>query len=1663
MAQQRLRDTFTQLVQSARRFSLSRDNFFWLWRSGLMGRPATQEGFILPTVTLLLLILSLVVGLLIFRTFNRTEQVSGERKQKVIYNYATPAIDRAKAKIEYLFTAEAMPVVPRDSEITKFIKNGTYNLPNERRIDINGDGVANSGDQAWVYDVDIDGDGDLEKVAYSLLTAANTDAVRNNAGVVVTPGLSLASPVSLNKAQKGVVRNGPINLLGTSSGAQCQNVTTVREQAWQDVGRVLRKALQVNAVVIGSSKGGQVPVATLEMQQDREAPKNPKWGAWFRTDMEITPGPTFRWNGAMHSEGSFFVASGNPNNSQLDLHLISSPSSCVFDSEASTLTNRRRTETPRVGGVAGAPYDFIGYFVLGSIRNNTYTTFSPTVRIVPYSDNAGTLNNTGNWFTLTADNDSFSQLSNPATSAIAIDPIVLLNEDRNANYAGAAVGSDNHENLRGQPGVAGRIVDRITTNSQPYVDDTFRADNRYGPKSSYNRPDGNGDPIKLTATNVAGNPILTTDANFVDLTRDDPTIDAGSGTALRRGDIYDETTFGYDGYWERRAIKQGVRVIVGQRLELGNTFGWNGTGPTGNNTDPGNDSEPLYPPTPGATTGLFANRRHEQKQLRTLRDNLSAVQATAVYHYNKATDGGNFPVACVATTAHPATPATIKASTTFNTISVANAPVVNVDFLNGKGTNGWEFAPPAANDSAFGSALSGELGDALRNLAYFTGDPGGGLPSFKYEPTGTARVYPNPIHTMWGDFSNLRRIMVANPNLATAYSTRADAGGLSPADRSTLHTAACTVQMLAYNIRNATTSDLLGSLRANGNADLDVLVTAIDFITQTNQPTKPDQASMKAAIYKRLVAQAVPLDAINRIKVALDQTTSYIQIQRDRRYGFKKSDSTTASNTEYTLAYVASMSYQQFNPATNFWVANGPIGAGQVIPLNFNFAEGNYLGLGQPTNDVDEARFVKIADALGGGTPGLAPKYPALFYIFPIVPHGINGDPAVGNNQPLNEDYIVNAGNISLLHDNYQFRPVNPASTTVLGTPRPVPGATGATPTNWTTPVRGVATNAQTCTAGLSCNVVTYQPPLPPGAAAPLQPRYMRTSFLDKVIYNGREAMAVRVLDVDLDLLRNSTLNNSGAPVDSWLPIPSFTPTDTTYQTKTGAIYYSFREDAVREDTIQRPAAGGALNTLSQYMTATGTFPTAAFNMSAVGTLAQQNDLARTALGISPKPVDYFADPDRRPHGFRLRNGDDLRRPGMQDDMRGLSFVSDNPVYIQDMFNRHANANNGAPREEFQTPLNQADWSNFYNRNDLDPNFSCEPTLTDTSCTVGDRWRPVEVIADSITLLSGGFRDGSIAEGLFVNRSALNNNTRMSFTHATVPQVLNNGNAIPADIRWRSEDRLHTSNAATNAPLPLQPTAAPTSAPKRCEEDENQGWDYYVPTPANPNPNSTNLPNNLTLPPLPCAPVKVDRDNYFVGQGNGTEGPVGKAAAGFTTVTAQPVRFWLLNETGGNSDSVNRRGWLTQPNPTTFNLTFVSGLTPSRPNSGNGGLHNFPRFLEGWTANSPVTFAGAMVQINFSNYATAPFDQIAWEPGTTASSNERISYYGAPGRRWGYDVALQYAPPGPISQRFLAPIKRRSEFYRDLPVDDPYVKMLRCAKDTAGVRVDPNATGECPP
>jgi len=85
------------------------------------------------------------------------------------------------------------------------------------------------------------------------------------------------------------------------------------------------------------------------------------------------------------------------------------------------------------------------------------------------------------------------------------------------------------------------------------------------------------------------------------------------------------------------------------------------------------------------------------------------------------------------------------------------------------------------------------------------------------------------------------------------------------------------------------------------------------------------------------------------------------------------------------------------------------------------------------------------------------------------------------------------------------------------------------------------------------------------------------------------------------------------------------------------------------------------------------------------------------------------------------------------------------------------------------------------------------------------------------------------------------------------------------------------------------------------------------------------------------------------------------------------------------------------------------------------------------------------LQLGFSNYATAPFDQDRWEPtGTdiTSGTTEFTSFFRPPARLWGYDVGLQFAQASPAAIRFTTPSSVKNEFYTEPAANDPYMQNL---------------------
>ncbi|MCU0537512.1 MAG: hypothetical protein MUD14_26790, partial [Hydrococcus sp. Prado102] len=534
---------------------------------------ASNRGFVLPTIAILLLIMSLVVSSLLFRSLNRTTQVIGERNQQVIYNAATPAIDRAKAKLEYLFRQDirlpgglpsdefmadmlrnqgaiAKPVIDIDPSTTG--NQNPYDFPGEERLNL--DGNNNTVENAWSFQIDTNGDGNLETVAYSILS---------NTGI--TDGST--DPRQLSDAVKApqlIVRNGPINLQARTNPA-CQGLLNAltptnlssNERQWDAINNaVARRAFQVTALVINDQNQASRTVATLEMQQDRQASRGNRWGAWFRNDLEIFPGPLFRWNGAMHTEGNLVIG-GN----SFQSFLISSPASCLFTQNSSDIT---------VGGdISESSPPYLGQIISGTIKDNAYGG-SSVVHLYNPSGNNG---RTETPLDITKDSVK-SSAPNPAD--ISLDPVILFTTDRNQ----ARNGDEGNTSVRDLAWKdtdiykRGRIFNRSA--QAPYVDDTYRADDRYGPKAVYNsviRPFFNADGTPTGRK--SGELIPSTDPFY---------------TPLTNLSTVSPENQGLDGYWERRAWAEGLRVIVGQRLELGNAFGW-----LGNN-------DPLYPPIPGAAS-----------------------------------------------------------------------------------------------------------------------------------------------------------------------------------------------------------------------------------------------------------------------------------------------------------------------------------------------------------------------------------------------------------------------------------------------------------------------------------------------------------------------------------------------------------------------------------------------------------------------------------------------------------------------------------------------------------------------------------------------------------------------------------------------------------------------------------------------------------------------------------------------------------------------------------------------------------------------------------------------------------------------------------------------------------------------------------------------------
>lgn len=1455
--------------------------------SRFTGRRTTQAGFVFPTAVLLVLMVTLTSAALTYRAFSRSEQVITQREQQRIANIAAPAIERAKAKIEFLFQEDPrLPQgVPNSDDIYSLMatKRGDdfagysdsrfrvlrdkdsggdtvdfYSFGDERRLNLNADfpnfdapdvsrvPSPDGLDNAWWFPADLDGDGDIgedgEIIAYSILVDDSgpegtpellPDGTENPDAITVERYTDLEE-----KAKALVTRTGPI---ATSQVIEDCPSGRDLEAGWQEVGGArIQNNFQINVFVPNDNEANPTFEA-IEFQHARSAPRSFKWGAWFRYDLEIFPGREFNWNGAMHTDGSLVT------NGPLDSHMVSSHNSCVYSKESSEITIGAR-----IPENTNEPVEFQGQAVKG---NNGTATGNSNFHVWDTSDNNPP--DLGNQL-----GDGDDSVDGGTAADVAMNPLILFSEDRNEHLTPINGGWSRDPDWEDSDFVENeRIYNDVS--QAPFVDDFYRADDRWGPKPEYGRT---GQNPNLRVGNVAGRTI------------GEPIVDIPNTDVLRELVTKGGNVDGLDGYWERQAVNRGMRIVVGQRLELGNAFGWN-YDPTGGVAPSVND--PLYPPENSGTALVGSDRvggNHEYRQRRSLRDNLAAVQGMVVYHYN-APSGGDIPMACIALTSHPGTRQTIIDSRTFT--NRLDPTELEIDFFTGRGTNGWEFEFPTTVAS---NPLAGSFGDALENLAHFAGDPKGGAPSFP--PIQDDEVHPFPYMAMWGDFALLRRII----DSGTAYVD------LSSADKSTLHTAACTMGMLAYNINRVNeefTNDISGSSELNAlEADLSGLAgtTTTEF---------------RQALFATYEPGGINPTEQRRLDL-FDTVVRWENVRRGREFGFIAPVATPCTATDFGLV------------------------AGSVPSL--------------------EAAVCST---------GEASRYPSLYYLFPDGSH----DQITG--QPPAEPYIASQGltpgnYIDSANSGFTYNAFTLAS---IGSMAFSPQS-AANPPGWETPAISSADMANDPTNDDIFDLPSaFRIQGPSGG--------IQVTFLDKAVAEGREQLSVRILDMDLDALTTETVGG-----EFWIA-------DNAIDEARGVVY-AFREDAVREDEIVRPGTGAANCTgFAGGRFAVETDANCQMLIDpdpAGGGLFQDPPLSDQ--GISLKPVDFAPDPDRRPYGFRLRtaSGDpaDFSDGGNPDKENGMTFVTDNSAYILGDFNLHSTANSvGSIVEEFnqQVLVGGVGYGG--------PFYNARTTLnTDEFAITGeDHWRPTEVLADAVTILSREpsreFVDGAI-EDMFIlfSPTGTPGQGESSYQNLNRP-FFEGGDPWEDTANWVHED-----------------------------------------------------PANLS------SPIWVDLDGTYYGNFGGIEAFYDKFPA---------AADWI----GFDDFGIHQANLMPSADNGYVNAIFVSGIVPKRTNQSYGGLHNYPRFIESWRRR-PLYIAGAFLQLNFATAATGPYEQDAWEPADTPDTTEPIGYYVNPIRNWGYDVGLLYVPPAPAAERFVTVEVPRDEYYRELPVDDPYIKNLLCAIDEDG-------------
>ena len=314
---------------------------------------AGNAGFVLPTVTMVSVVVVLLTTAIMFRSFDRAKNASNVRVNQMVMNSAAPAIDRAKAKLNKLFKDQRLSrATPTETELDNVLVTykDEYTFGDERNLIVDcydpssglkHQGICSSDKElktAWEFPIDTDNNGKFDSYTLYGIYYKN-------------PALSGTSFVKRNPVQARAI---PMTI--TSAGGSCPNNNTAISASLAGVNGWFKgnkslslvKGFFVYTVTVpitstvpnnstyekaSNSKG----FSALEYEQDKIKRSLLNNAVIYQDDLYLTAEDAdFKLNGGIFTNGNLLA--GSTSDKSIKIYQVSSKDSCFYEADNAKIT-----------------------------------------------------------------------------------------------------------------------------------------------------------------------------------------------------------------------------------------------------------------------------------------------------------------------------------------------------------------------------------------------------------------------------------------------------------------------------------------------------------------------------------------------------------------------------------------------------------------------------------------------------------------------------------------------------------------------------------------------------------------------------------------------------------------------------------------------------------------------------------------------------------------------------------------------------------------------------------------------------------------------------------------------------------------------------------------------------------------------------------------------------------------------------------------------------------------------------------------------------------------------------------------------------------------------------------------------------------------------------